>query len=79
MQVKLIAIGNSKGFILPEHFIHQYRLDKGIILETKEDCIILKSLKPPRHGWEEQFKDSIRDKESFKVDNKFDNEEWTWL
>ncbi len=84
MKAKIIKIGNSKGIRLPNELIKEYKLDEEVILELREDCIVLKPVvKDPRAGWEEIYKNADNkltqeEKDWMSFGNKFDEEEWTW-
>lgn len=84
MKAKIIKIGNSKGIRLPNELIKEYQLDEEVILELREDCIVLKPItKDPRANWEELYKNAVNEinqeeKDLMNFSNKFDEEEWTW-
>ncbi len=57
MQTKLIKIGNSFGFIIPDLLIKQYALSNVVVLEPIEKGIIIR--KRATDGWAEQLKIAI--------------------
>ena len=88
--MRLITIGNSKGFRIPQPILQQvgfgddvdYELkiqDGGLFLKPKQ------AEKPhPRTGWAEDFAKLAAEggEDEFKdwreIPNDFDEEEWTW-
>ena len=84
MRQKIIAIGNSRGIILPVTFIKQYGFIDELMLEPGPDGLILKPIKPVRQGWAEQFAKaksielSKEGKEWLNIPTDFEKEDWTW-
>ena len=79
MKVRVIDIGNSKGIRLSQTLIKQYNITEEVSIELKKDGILLKPSSDIRDGWEEKFKkESGKVGEDKEIDNKFDEEEWTW-
>ena len=84
MKAKIIKIGNSKGIRLPNELLKIYKLDQEVILELREDGILLKPVQvDPRADWEALYKkldptQNQEDKDWMSFGNKFDEEEWTW-
>ena len=82
MRSMLTKIGNSKGVIIPAQLIKQCQLDGMVMLEVRDETIVISKLDQPRSGWEEAFKASTRSENKLLIDetviNDFDNSEWTW-
>ena len=84
MKAKIIKIGSTYGIILSNEIVEKYQLQEEVILELKEDCIVLKTNEvDPRTGWEEMFKNTDtkinqEEKDWMNVENEFDEKEWTW-
>lgn len=82
MRLKLIDIGNSKGIRLPKALISQYHLENEISIEPLNEGLLIKSASKSRIGWEEAFKKNSLDNKNLtewqSIQNKFDEEEWTW-
>jgi antitoxin MazE len=85
MRSKLIAIGNSRGLRLPKSVIEQCGLDDEIELEVRDGCVILRSPKVPRAGWEAAFKrmraenhDRLLDAQAVSRPTDWEESEWTW-
>ena len=82
MRIKLIDIGNSKGIRLPKTLISQYHLEDEISIEPFKDGLLIKSVGKSRVGWEKAFKENYTEDKNIKdwtgIQNKFDQEDWTW-
>lgn len=81
MKANIIAIGNSKGLIIPAALLRKLNITEKtqIDISLENDEIILK---PIRQGWEEIAKemgkrgdDNLLMDESFTT---FEKDEWTW-
>lgn len=55
-EVKLIAIGNSKGIRLPKELIQKYGWDTKVELEELDEGVILKTNYPDLLSWEETYR-----------------------
>ena len=66
MTVKLIEVGNSKGLRLPKNLVNKYKLDLGIVLEEKEEGILIKPVKKDNKlSWEETYRQMALEKEDW--------------
>lgn len=55
-EVKLIAIGNSKGIRLPKRLLEKYGWDDRLVLEEGEDSVILRGKEAHKLSWEETYR-----------------------
>ena len=55
-EVKLIAIGNSKGIRLPKALLEKYGWSDRLVLEELEESIILRGEEPHNLSWEETYR-----------------------
>ena len=82
MRSMLTKIGNSKGVIIPAQLLKQCQLDGMVMLEVRDETIVISRPDQPRSGWEEAFKASAHSEDKLLIDetviNDFDNSEWTW-
>ena len=82
MRSMLTKIGNSKGVIIPAQLLKQCQLDGMVMLEVRDDTIVILKPDQPRNGWEEAFNASTRFEDELLIDesvvNDFDGGEWTW-
>ena len=84
MRTRVIKIGNSQGVRLPKVLLEQSQLGEDVELEASENQIIIRSVKHPRHGWDEAFQamaakgdDQLLDQATLTT-SRWDNEEWEW-
>ena len=82
MRSMLTKIGNSKGVIIPAQLLKQCQLDGMVMLEVRDETIVISRPDQQRSGWEEAFKASARSEDKLLIDetviNDFDDSEWTW-
>jgi antitoxin MazE len=81
MKANIIAIGNSKGLIIPSALLRRLNItDKTCINISVENNEIV--LKPIRQGWEEIAKEMRENEDdSLLMDESltsFEKEDWTW-
>ena len=66
MNVKLIQVGNSKGLRLPKELVKKYKLDVGIVLEEREEGILIKPIKKDQKlSWEDTYKSMAKEREDW--------------
>ncbi len=82
MKSSIVPIGNSKGIRIPKAILKQCDIEKDIILEVIDNCIIIKSFKQePRKDWEKSFKKmSARNDDQLLIDDSIDldMDGWEW-
>lgn len=80
MQVSVVRVGNSKGIRLNKMLLEKYQITDKVEIVLEEDCIIIKSIKKPRQGWEETFKRMHQNEDDeLLIDDIFEDEnldEW---
>tara|TARA_Y100000294_G_scaffold63249_1_gene59894 strand:+ start:199 stop:480 length:282 start_codon:yes stop_codon:yes gene_type:complete len=67
--IKLIPIGNSKGIRLPKKILQKYGFSESVVLEEKEEGVLLHRKEDKKLTWEETFKSISEKKENW---NDFD-------
>ena len=55
-EVKLIAIGNSRGIRLPKALLDKYGWNDRLVLEEGEDRIVLRGKETRQLSWEETYR-----------------------
>jgi len=84
MKTRLIKIGNSRGIRLPKAVIEQAGLDDEIELKVESGRVVIRSVKNPRAGWDEECRLMHERGDDALIDGplpsltKFDEEEWEW-
>jgi len=66
VEVKLTRIGNSQGIRLPADLIRKLRLEHGMLLQERENEIVLRPKKPPQKlSWEQTAKEMAASDENW--------------
>lgn len=83
MTTRIRKIGNSSGIIISKTVLDQLNIEPKDELElyVEGDKILIKKVREPRKGWEDQFIKAgslENDEEIIEISNDFDTEEWTW-
>ena len=83
VKTKVVRIGNSRGIRIPKVILDQCHINDEVELETKEDCLVIKSPHSTRKGWDLAFRKMHKNQEdtlmiSDNIVNGFDEEEWEW-
>ena len=63
--VKLITIGNSKWVRIPKALLLKYGLKEEIILEEREEGLLIHAKDANRLSWEETYKATAEEKEDW--------------
>ena len=63
--VKLIAIGNSKGIRLPKALLQKYGWGESLVLEETEEGIFLYSNEKNKLSWKETYRAMAADREDW--------------
>jgi antitoxin MazE len=84
MEVKLVAVGNSRGIRIPKALIEECGLGDTVELYVDHNRLIIAPHRWPREGWRESFARAAQAGPRNTlllegvVPNQFDEEEWTW-
>jgi antitoxin MazE len=83
MKTRIIRIGNSQGIRIPKALLEQSRLSEEVELHAAPGELIIRPVRSPREGWEEQFRrmaecgdDRLLDGDSSLTE--WDETEWQW-
>ena len=63
--VKLVAVGNSKGIRLPKGLLQKYGWSESLVLEEMEGGIFLYSGETNKLSWEETYRATAAEKEDW--------------
>ncbi len=84
VKTRIVKIGNSQGIRIPKLLLEQSNLGEEVELELEQDQIVVRSIHPVRHRWEEAFKamsergdDGLLNGEVL-VSTTWDEKEWEW-
>lgn len=81
LELKVVPIGNSRGVRLPKGVLTKYAIGDAVVLEEREEGLLLRSTKDKRLSWDETFKDMAREREDWSdfdamVADGLDKESW---
>jgi len=82
--LQIVKIGNSQGIRIPKLLLEQVGLHGTVRLEVEADCLVLRPVRVPRQGWEEQFQRMAENGDDKLLDadipsmTKWDETEWEW-
>jgi antitoxin MazE len=65
MDLKVVPIGNSRGVRLPKSVLNKYAITDTVVLEEREDGILLRSKQDERPSWEETYQEMAREREDW--------------
>ncbi len=84
VKTRIIKIGNSQGIRIPKLLLDQLGFRDEVELDVQQDQLVIRPVRHPRHGWEEQFKlmaergdDHLLD-ETVPSLTQWDADEWEW-
>ena len=60
-----MPIGNSRGVRLPKTVLDRYAIRDTVVVEEREDGVLLRSKNDRRLSWEETFKDMAHEREDW--------------
>ena len=76
MKVNIIDIGNSRGLRLSKTILKKYNIQDMVELILDDEFIIVKPIKDPREGWDEQFqKMAANNDDELLIDDFFEEED----
>src|SRR5262249_20732475 len=64
-EAKVVAIGNSRGVRLPKAVLARYAIGDAVLLEEREEGLLLRSRGDERLSWEDTYKDMAREREDW--------------
>jgi len=82
MKSHLVRIGNSRGVRIPKVWLEQLDWGDEVELAVEDDCLVIRSARRPRQGWEEQFR-TMHERGDDRVVESYpptvwDEQEWEW-
>ena len=60
-----MAIGNSRGVRLPKALLARYAIGDAVVLEEREEGLLLRTKDDVRLSWEDTYKDMAREREDW--------------
>ena len=65
VELKVVRIGNSRGVRLPKAVLERYEIKDALVLEAREEGLLLRGKNDKRMTWEETYRDMARAKEDW--------------
>jgi len=65
VELKLVAIGNSRGVRLPKTLIERYGIRDVLLIEEQDGGLFLRGKKDRRLSWEDTYKDMASEHEDW--------------
>ena len=81
---QIVKIGNSQGVRIPKPLLEQVGLNGAVQLQVEADHLVLRPVRVPRQGWEEQYQRMAENGDDALLDGdipsltKWDETEWEW-
>lgn len=66
IELKVVAIGNSRGVRLPKAILERYEIKDSLVLEAREDGL-LRGKRDKRLTWEETYREAAREREDWSA------------
>ena len=57
LELKIVAIGNSRGVRLPKKILDRYTIGDTLVLEAREEGLLLRSATDKRLSWDDTYKE----------------------
>lgn len=65
IELKVVAIGNSRGVRLPKAILERYKIKDSLVLEAREEGLLLRGKRDKRLTWEETYREAAREREDW--------------
>ena len=65
LEFKVVPIGNSRGIRLPKTLLAKYAFGDAVIVEQREEGLLLRSKKDRRLSWDDTFKAMAHEREDW--------------
>ena len=79
--MKVVPIGNSRGVRLPKALLARYAIGDAVLLEEREEGLLLRGKNDDRLSWDDTFKEMAREREDWTdldaaVDDGLHKDRW---
>ena len=65
IELNVVQIGNSRGVRLPKAVLERYEIKEALVLEAREEGLLLRGKKDKRLTWEETYREMAREKKDW--------------
>ncbi len=65
IELKVVQIGNSRGVRLPKTVLDRYAITDALVLEAREEGLLLRNKKDKRLSWEDTYREMANESEDW--------------
>ena len=65
IELKVVRIGNSRGIRFPKAILERYAIKDAVVLETRDDGLLVRNKKDKRLSWGDTFQEMAREREDW--------------
>ena len=65
LELKVVPIGNSRGVRLPKAVLDRYAIREAVLVEEREEGLLLRSKEDKRLSWEETYREMAQEREDW--------------
>ena len=65
IELKIVPIGNSRGVRLPEEILERYAIQETLVLEHRDEGLLMRGKPDECLSWGETFKEMAREREDW--------------
>ena len=65
VELKVVAIGNSRGIRLPRELLAKYKIGETVVLQVREEGLLLRAKEDDRLSWEETYREAATEAEDW--------------
>ena len=81
LELKVVSIGNSRGVRLPKAVLDKYAFGDAVLVEQREEGLLLRSKRDRRLSWDETFRAMAHEREDWSdldrtLNDGLENEPW---
>jgi antitoxin MazE len=66
IELKVVPIGNSRGVRLPKAVLDKYAIKGELVLEERQEGLLLRNKGDKRLSWEETFREMAKEREDWR-------------
>ncbi len=84
VRMRIAKMGRSRGIRIPKSILGQLGWGEEVEMSVRGDQLVIRSSRPPRNGWQEQFRrmaergdDHLLDAEAVNLIDR-DDDDWEW-
>jgi len=65
LELKVVPIGNSRAVRLPKAVLEKYAIREAVLVEEREEGLLLRSKEDKRLSWEETYREMAQEREDW--------------